>query len=131
MRGNSWITTRTDPSQLEFQIRRPGYYFFIKADWARKHASVQESEVNLWGVIKTLHAFSGNVIDDPRNSRDWALTTLWAWSMDVVAAGLIYMVLSSFYMWFRLPRKRLPGVIVLALGTLSCGLFCIGLRWLF
>jgi hypothetical protein len=57
---------------------------------------------------------------------------LWtAYSMDVVAAGLIFMVLSSVYMWLQLPRKRRSGAIVLALGCLSCGLFCFGLRWLF
>jgi hypothetical protein len=71
------------------------------------------------------------VADDPRNSRDWALTHLWAYSMDAVAVGMIYMVLSSLYMWLRLPQKRLPGAIVLGLGSLSCGLFCVGLRWLF
>jgi hypothetical protein len=51
--------------------------------------------------------------------------------MDVVAAGLIFMVLSSFYMWFKLPGKRIPGVVALVLGSLICGLFCFGLRWIF
>jgi len=126
-----WTTTRTDPSQLDFQVRRPRHYYFIKANWAQKHVSVQQSDVNLWGVMKILHTFDGNVPDDPRNTRDWVLTSVWAYSMDAFAVGLIYMVLSSFYMWFRFPQKRLLGAIVLGLGTLSCGLFCVGLRWLF
>jgi hypothetical protein len=126
-----WTTTRADPSQLEFQVRRPGHFFFINANWAQKHATVRQADVNLWGVMKVLHTFTGNVADDPRNSRDWALTSLWAYSMDAVAAGLIFMVFSSVYMWLRLPQKRLPGAIVLGLGSLSCGLFCVGLRWLF
>ena len=87
--------------------------------------------VNLWGVMKVLHVFSGVQLDDPRQSRDWALTTVWAYSMDAVAAGLIFMVLSSLYMWWELPQKRLLGAVVLGLGSLICGLFCIGLRWLF
>ncbi len=49
--------------------------------------------------------------------------------MDAVAAGLIFMVLSSLYMWLQLPQKRLPGAIALGLGSLICGLFCFGLRW--
>ena len=126
-----WTTTRIDPSQLDFQVRRPRHFYFIKADWTQKRATVQQSDVNLWGVTKILHTFTGNVADDPRNSRDWALTTVWAYSMDAFAAGIIFMVLSSVYMWLRLPQKRLPGAIVLGLGTLSCGLFCLGLRWLF
>ncbi|HEX4644196.1 MAG TPA: hypothetical protein VH598_01160 [Verrucomicrobiae bacterium] len=126
-----WTTTRTDPNQLDFQVRRPGHFFVIKADWAQKQASVQRADVNLWGVMKVLHTFTGNVADDPRNRRDWALTYVWAYSMDAVAAGLIFMVLSSYYMWYRLPQKRLPGAMVLGLGAVSCGLFCVGLRWIF
>ena len=126
-----WTTTRTDANQFDFQVRRPGHFFFIKADLPQKRATVRHSIVNLWGVIKVLHAFTGVQMDDARQSRDWALTSVWAFSMDAVAAGLIFMVLSSLYMWWELPQKRLPGAVVLVLGSLSCGLFCIGLRWLF
>ena len=126
-----WTTTRTDTNLFEFQIRRPGHFFFIKADLARKRVNVRQADVNLWGVIKVLHTFTGVQMDDARNSRDWALTSVWAYSMDAVAAGLIFMVLSSLYMWWKLPQKRLSGAVVLGLGLLVCGLFCIGLRWLF
>jgi hypothetical protein len=126
-----WTTTRTDPGLLDFQVRRPGHFFFIKANWTQGSATVRQADVNLWGVMKFLHVFSGNVPDDPRNRRDWALTYLWAYSMDVVAIGLIFMVLSSVYMWLQLPQKRRPGAIVLGLGSLTCGLFCVGLRCLF
>src|SRR5438477_2291599 len=126
-----WTTTRTDANLFDFQVRRPGHFFFIKADFAKKRVNVRQSDVNLWGVIKVLHTFTGVQMDDPRNSRDWALTSLWAFSMDAVAAGLIFMVLSSFYMWFKLPQKRFPGAVVLGLGLLICAVFCVGLRWLF
>ena len=126
-----WTTTRTDANLFDFQVRRPGHFFFIKADLARKLVAVRQSEVNLWGVIKVLHTFTGVQMDDARNRRDWVLTSLWAYSMDAVAAALIFMILSSLYMWWELPQKRLPGAVVLGLGSLSCGLFCVGLRWLF
>jgi hypothetical protein len=126
-----WTTTRTDAGSFDFQVRRPGHFFFIKADLARKRVTVRQCDVNLWGVIKVLHTFTGVQMDDARNRRDWLLTSLWAFSMDAVAAGLIFMVLSSVYMWFELPQKRLLGALFLGLGSLSCGLFCIGLRWLF
>ena len=126
-----WTTTRTNPNQFEFQVRRPGHYYFIKADLALNRVTLRHSEVNLWGVMKVLHVFSGVQLDDIRQSRDWALTTVWAYSMDAVAAGLIFMVLSRLYMWWELPQKRLWGAVALALGSLICGLFCFGLRWLF
>ena len=126
-----WTTTRTDPDQFDFQVRRPGHFFFIKADLARKRVAVQQSEVNLWGVMRALHAFTGVQMDDPRNRRDWVLTSVWAYSMDAIAAGMIFMVLSSLFMWFRLPQKRASGAVVLGLGALLCGWFCVGLRWFF
>ena len=126
-----WTTTRTNPNQFEFQARRPGHFFFLKADLAQQRVTVRHSVVNLWGVIKAFHTFTGVQLDDLRQSRDWALTTVWAYSMDAVAAGVIFMVLSSLYMWWELPQKRLLGAVVLGLGLLSCGLFCVGLRWFF
>lgn len=126
-----WTTTRTDANQFDFQVRRPGHYYFLKADLAKYRVTLRHSQVNPWGVAKVLHVFSGVSPDDPRQSRDWALTGVWAFSMDAVAAGLIFMVLSSLYMWWQRPEKRLAGAMVLGLGTLICGLFCLGLRWLF
>lgn len=126
-----WTTTRTDARQFDFQVRRPGHYYFIKADLAQNRVNLRHSEVNLWGVMKVLHVFSGVQLDDARQSRDWALTSVWALSMDAVALGLIFMVLSSLYMWWERPERRLAGAVVLGVGSLVCGLFCLGLRWLF
>jgi len=126
-----WTVTRADPNQFEFQVRRPGYYFFIKADFTKKNANVREAQVNAWGVLRVLHTFSGVQMDDVRNRRDWPMAFVWAYSMDAVAVGLIFMVLSSIYMWLELPPKRFIGAISLALGTLACGVFCFALRWIF
>jgi len=41
------------------------------------------------------------------------------------------MTLSSLYMWFEIPQKRIPGAVFLLLGSLLCGMVCVGLRWLF
>lgn len=123
-----WTTTRSDPNRFEFRASHPGHLFEVKADLARSKATLQRIELNAWGVLRLLHTFTGVHLDDERNRRDWALTSVWAWTMDAVAAGLILMVLSSLYMWYELPQKRRLGVVVLLLGCLSCGLFCVGLR---
>jgi hypothetical protein len=81
--------------------------------------------------MRLLHTFTGVRMNDSRNERDWILTFLWAFAMDAVALGLILMVLSSFYMWYELPQKRRIGAIVLSLGFVSAGLFCVGLRWVY
>ena len=90
---------------------------------------MQQIQVNLWGVIHVLHTFSGVRIGDPTMQRDWLLTRVWSFSMDALAAGLIRMVFSSYYMWYGLKEKRRLGSFVLALGVLSCGFFVKGLAW--
>ena len=80
--------------------------------------------------MHVLHTFTGAPAADSRNRRDWTLTTVWALSMDAVAAGLIVMVLGSYVMWFRLRAKRLGGIVALLLGFITCGAFIGGLRWL-
>jgi hypothetical protein len=126
-----WTTTRTNPSYFTFQVRRPGDYYFLSADLGQQRVTIRHVVVNLWGVSKVLHTFTGVQLDDARQSRHWVLTFVWAYTMDFVAVGLIFMVLSSLYMWWELPQKRLPGAVALGLGSLICGLFCLGLRWLF
>src|SRR6266850_956349 len=38
-----WTTTRTDANQFEFQARRPGHFFFLKADLAQQRVTVRHS----------------------------------------------------------------------------------------
>jgi hypothetical protein len=125
-----WTETRND-GRFDFRASRPGHIFEIKTDLDRSRATIQRIDLNLWGVMRILHTFTGVRMDDARNQRDWILTSIWALAMDAVAAGLIFMVFSSLYMWYELPSKRLPGAIIFLLGLLSCSLFCVGLRWLY
>jgi hypothetical protein len=125
-----WTTTPSAASRFEFQATRPGHSYQIKADLNRNQVSFHSNDLNLWGVIHVLHTFTGVRLADSKNERDWALTSVWAFCMDAVAAGLIVMVLSSYWMWFVLKNKRRLGVIALTLGIVTCGLFTIGLRWM-
>jgi len=125
-----WTNTRPDSSHFDFQASRPGRIFRIKADLRQNRVTVERIDLNLWGVMHVLHTFTGVRIGDPSNTRDWPLTTMWALSMDSLSAGLILLVLSSFYMWWGLLHKRWLGLFVLGLGILSCGFFVVGLRWL-
>jgi hypothetical protein len=125
-----WPATQPPNGPFTFQVSRPGLVVDVKADLQEGRATVQRTQLNAWGVMHVLHTFTGAPAADSRNRRDWTLTTLWALSMDVVAAGLIVMVFSSYIMWFRLRAKRLGGVVALALGFLICGACISALRWL-
>ena len=126
-----WNAAGQDSARLDFNVTRQGRVYQVQADPKESRAAVVLTEYNAWGVLRTLHTFVGVSPDDPRNRRDWFLTSLWAFTMDAVAAGVVFMVLSSFYMWWSLRDKRKAGVVALALGMAVCGLFVTGLRWLY
>ena len=132
LRGEiEWTVTRGDASRFDFRVSRPGHICEVQTDLARNRATVKRIDLNVWGVMRILHSFTGVRMDDSRNGRYWLLTSVWALAMDAVAAALILMVLSSLYMWFELRTKRLWGTIAVSAGLLSCALFCVGLRWLY
>jgi hypothetical protein len=125
-----WTSARLDSRRLDFRANRPGHMFEIRTDFDRRVAIVQQIEVNGWGVMHILHTFTGVRAGDSLNQRDWIVTTIWALSMDAIAAGLLVMVLGSYYMWWRLPRTRGWGLVALVSGLILCGFFIAGLRLL-
>lgn len=125
-----WTSARADSRRLDFRASRPGHIFEIKTDLDREHAVIQRIDVNVWGVIRILHTFTGVRAGDARNQRDWILTIIWAFSMDAVAAGLLIMVFGSYYMWWRLRQKRAWGLVALMSGWMACAFFIAGLRLL-
>src|SRR5215831_19711943 len=126
-----WTASRGDNNRLNFRVTRPGHVIDIDADFQQKRATIKRIDYNTWGLMRTLHTFTGASVHDTRNERDWILTRVWAFTMDAVAVGMIIMVLSSVYMWYELPDKRVVGAIILSFAILSCSLFCVGLRWLY
>ena len=125
-----WTTTHRQPDRLDFRVSRPGRMFHIRADLRENVATVERTDLNLGGVIHVLHTFTGVRAANPASQRDWILTTVWSLAMDAVAGGLILMVFSSYYMWHRYKKVRLPGWAALGAGCLSCGFFVVDLAWL-
>lgn len=120
-----------EPDRFTFQAGKPGQSFKVEADFASGRASVQETRVNGWGVFRTLHTFTGVKLDEPEKRRDWLLTHVWSFAMDMVAVGFIVLVLTGLYLWLRGPSRRWPGAVALTLGVLACGAWLWGLRLLF
>ncbi|HUQ92003.1 MAG TPA: PepSY-associated TM helix domain-containing protein [Bryobacteraceae bacterium] len=125
-----WPDRKQEPGRLDFNVNRPGRMHRISADFFQRSATVQQIDINSWGIMNVLHTFSGTRVHNPNAKRDWVLTTVWVVVMDALSAGLVLIVLSSYYMWYRLKQKRRFGVLALAAGILSCGFFTAGLTWL-
>jgi hypothetical protein len=122
-------STERDPTgqEFKFQVTRPGQTVNVEADFAARSAEVKEIRVNAWGVMSALHHFTGVSMDDPERQRDWWLTTLWSIAMDAIALGLVLLVASGLYLWYRLKRKRALGLVAIAAGLACCGFFLFGL----
>jgi hypothetical protein len=112
---------------FEFQVTRPGRTITVEADLGAGSARVTEIRVNAWGILSALHHFTGVSLDDPGRERDWWLTTVWSVAMDAIALGLVVLVASGLYLWYRLKRKRTLGLAALAAGIACCAFFLFGL----
>lgn len=117
-------------NRLNIQVVRPGRTVNVSADFTTGQATVKEIEINGWGIMNALHQFNGVRLDDKGRTRDWLPTMLWTLSMDALCVGLIFWVLSSLYMWYRLNSKRFLGFTALGAGILCCGIFVFGLNWI-
>ncbi len=126
-----WGAAPRDPMRLEFNVVRPGRVYQVQADLRAGRAAVTLNQYNAWGVIRGMHTFVGVSLDDPVNRRDWLLTGIWAASMDALAAGIVLLVLSGVYLWWERRDKRIAGLIALGAGCAICGLFIVGLRWMY
>jgi len=111
------------PDNLSFRVTRPGRIVDVTADLQRRQAAVKTIALNGWGIVHMLHTFSGVRKQDPKMQRNWALTSLWSFSMDALSVGLIFMVFGGYYIWYVQSGKRCWGWIAVVAGLLSCGLF--------
>jgi hypothetical protein len=111
---------------FDFNVNRPNGAAQVRVDLNAKKAYVKAFDNNALHGFQIFHTFSGSRFNQPASTRDWMLTSLWVWAMDAFAAGLVVMVLGSYYMWWRLKKRKAAGVVALAAGFGMCGLFVMG-----
>ncbi len=108
---------------LDFNVSRPNGAAQVRVDLNAQQAFIRQFDNTAPHTLQTFHTFSGSRFNQPGSRRDWIVTSLWVWAMDALAAGLIVMVLGSYYMWYRLRKRRALGVVALSAGVVSCVLF--------
>ena len=111
---------------IDFSVSRPNGAAQVRVDLNAKHAYVREFDNRALHAFQIFHTFSGSRFNQPASRRDWIVTTVWVLAMDALAAGLLVMVLGSYYMWWKLKKQKALGFVTLVLGFLSCGLFVAG-----
>jgi hypothetical protein len=113
---------------IDFNVSRPNGAAQVRVDLNAKHAYVKEFKNGTLHAFQIFHTFSGTRFNQPATNRDWMVTSLWVFAMDALAVGLIVMVVGSYYMWWRLKKRKALGLAALALGLAACGSFVAG--WL-
>ncbi len=121
------MTSKPEEALFNFRVITPRRRYNIKADFRSERATIEKVQVNAWGVLYALHLFDGVQMGNPGEQRDWIMTKIWSLLLDVVAIGLIIMVLGGIYIWYPVKHKRRLGWVALGLGILSCGFFVFGL----
>jgi hypothetical protein len=112
---------------IDFTVTRPNGAAQVRVDLNAKQAYVKEFKNSHLHAFQIFHTFSGSRFNQPASKRDWIMTSVWVFAMDALAAGLIVMVLGSYYMWWRLKKRKRIGLAALAAGFAICGLFVAGL----
>jgi hypothetical protein len=125
--GEIEMPNQQPAGSLSFSTSRPADSNQVRVNLERRLATVQHFEHGHLGRFRTLHTFSGSRYNQPTSQRDWIVTTLWVWAMDALAAGLIVMILGSYYMWWRLKKRHAAGLASLSLGFIACAWFVSGL----
>ena len=118
------------PSQpvghIDFNVSRPNGAAQVRVDLNAKHVYIKEFDNSALHAFQIFHTFSGSRFNQPASRRDWIMTSVWVLAMDALAAGLIVMVLGSYYMWWRLKKRKTLGLATLFLGVSSCAMFVAG-----
>ena len=112
---------------IDFTVARPNGAAQVRVDLNAKQAYVKEFTNGHLHAFQVFHTFSGSRFNQPTSKRDWIMTSVWVFAMDALAAGLIAMVLGSYYMWWGLKKRKSLGIVALATGFAICGVFVAGL----
>jgi len=119
--------TRSVPGRFDFRVVRPGDMYEVHTDLVKGKATLSRIHVNKSGVLNMLHSFSGVRRMDRTLRPNWWLTQMWRFSMDALAVGLSFLVLSGIYIWYSRAQNRRGGMIALFLGVLTLAGFVAGL----
>jgi hypothetical protein len=129
--GEIGETKRRPDGAFAFDVVKPGRIVRVEARLDSARATVTTTRLNAWGVLDALHKLTGVKIDAPARTRDWMWTRVWSAAMDALALGLVFLVVSAVYLWYRLPAKRRVGLVALGLGVAGCAFFLYGLGVVF
>ncbi|MCC7342408.1 MAG: hypothetical protein IT170_15105 [Bryobacterales bacterium] len=100
---------RAEGSDLRFRIARPGTEAAVTYSPATGEAKLETRRYNFYEMLVQLHTNHG-FWHETLSSNLWAILSL------AISVGLLLLGASGIYLWFKHPRERLIGNILLAIG---------------
>src|SRR5882762_8005172 len=108
---------------LEFRVQSPGIVTDVSIALTTGSGTKKVMKYNVWGKWRTLHTFNGMSKENPSQSPNWLITTIWRFTMDGIAIGLIITCLSSWIMWYNVRKEYKLGYSILAASLGVAGYF--------
>ncbi|MHC4626880.1 MAG: hypothetical protein ACYTDV_07855 [Planctomycetota bacterium] len=93
----------------ELRIVRPGTTYQVSYSRETGETTVRTTTVNFSGMLVSIHVIAGLW-------HEFGLTNLWGLLVGVVSAGLIVLGLTGIYLWFKIHKERVVGIVLLALN---------------
>ena len=120
---------KLNADSVDFVVSYPGHVNKIHADFKKGICDRNEISYNIWGKLRTLHTFNGANRDNLSIGPNWLITSVWRFSMDAIAIGLIFLAISGFIMWYKIRQNYSWGYMVLIVGFALAVYFVILLRF--
>ncbi|MBS1750983.1 MAG: PepSY-associated TM helix domain-containing protein [Bacteroidetes bacterium] len=98
-----------DDGSITFNYEKPGRFYTIKLLPDRMHVEMNDSDFTSTRTITgfhTLHGYGG--------SRPFLIYMFW---MDLASIATLLFGLSGLYLWYRLMRNKLWGILILMLSA--------------
>lgn len=110
-----------DSTGLNFIVAKPGTRYDVEASLTDGKILIKESRFDQWDVMKTLHKLRNSTPNEEGSRYHHLLASVWSFSMDIVATGLIIICLGGWYLWWQVNKKRFYlGLISISLGFVLC-----------
>jgi uncharacterized protein len=115
------ITTK--PDRFEFRLSTPAQFATVTVTPSSGRALVQQTRIDGWGVLNSLHHLTGVHGGSPALTRNSPATWAWSIALDAVSVGLLVLAIGGIYIWLRRREAIASGLVALTLGAICCGLF--------
>jgi len=110
-----------DSLLLDFMVAKPGTRYDVQANLNDGKIIIKEAAYNGWGTMRNLHTIRNPTPKERGERHPSVLASVWSFSIDMIAAGLMFICLLGWYLWLQTGRKRFyQGLISLAGGFIIC-----------